>query len=104
MDNIAGITYADTNVHYVDLSSLVDTDCQMVIVVALRTAGTGQLQVYPGEGANYLTWTSGANYMYPLAIFNQRIKLALTVANDTWTIYVYGALSQQNITQVPVTA
>jgi len=88
---VIGLTEADTLKHYLDLSPWVPKNTVAIIMIARRASGTGRFKVYPNEGPEAIIPDNrdscDANIV---AIKNQRLQYALTVANDVWDIYLYG--------------
>ena len=95
---IADITHADTNNHTLNLAVALSETRKIIKVqiLGVRIAGTGDIKIYPNEGASsYILQTSGY-YSDECIIANgtNRMLYSLTVANDDWDLYCFGYVVQ----------
>jgi len=96
---IADITHADTNLHLLTLANAAGTgaiagETRKIIALilnAVRMAGTGNLKVYPNEGAS-ARWTTSDYSTTDCVIANgtQRLQYNCSVAGDDYDLYCYG--------------
>jgi len=80
---------SDTDIHYLDISGHVPSDCIAVELRVLRTGGTGTLEAYPDEGTQH--WS--VNSILGSHLFNiqsQRIKYSQSVSGASFSFYGYG--------------
>ena len=97
---IADITKGDTVKYTLELANAGGTGAITgetrkiicVILEARRIAGTGYFPVYPNEGTDYVSLSSGGWTAYPIVIADglQRLQYNLSVANDDWDLYSMG--------------
>jgi len=93
MKLVAGLTATDTAKHLYDISAYVPKNTVAILLMAVRTAGTGNLRVFPDEGVIDIYIDSaavGTQIAQLIGIKNQRFQYALTVANDTFDVYMFG--------------
>lgn len=89
---LADITEADLLTHTVSLSSLgLPANTCAIIITAGRIAGTGWFHAYPAGGARYIRIGTQI-YQDPavIAVVDNELTYALSVANDDWDIYIFG--------------
>lgn len=96
---IADITHADTLTHLLTLANGAGTGAIAgetrkniaLIISSYRMAGTGNLRVYPNEGAG-LRYTNSDYSATDCVIANgtQRLQYSLSVANDDFDLYCWG--------------
>lgn len=84
----ATVNEIDTNKHYLDLSSI--SKKIMAIHIKVARSGTGQLYVYPDEGATYFGLTNGTNQIIILKRGTNRLQYNQTVGGDSWSFYNLG--------------
>lgn len=98
---IADITHADTNKHTLILANAAGTgaiagETRKIIAVYIgvtRMAGTGEVFVFPNEGATYLNLGYLVFYgrgFHVIANGTQRWQYKLSVANDDFDLYCLG--------------
>lgn len=90
---IADINEDDTDKHTLDLETALSETRKIigVILQAARILGSGELRVYPNEGA-VGGYVSGAHMLGTCVIKNgtQRLQYKQTVANDDFDLYCFG--------------
>lgn len=87
-----GLTESDTDPHFLDISAYVPRNCVAVVILVNRTTGDGYLYLYPNEDTSPLFMCSSLADCYVVALVEntQRMKYALSVANDVFDVFLVG--------------
>ena len=88
-EKIVDVNESATGIHICSIATKVPPNTVAVLLMASRIGGAGVLRVYPNEGTKYTTLANN-ECSTPIAMDNQRLKWAQSVAGNDFDLHMFG--------------